>query len=1046
MAGVRVRVLGTLEVVDEQGRRMRLGPRKQRMLLAVMACRPAETVSFADLVDALWNGAPPRSAGENLRAYVHGLRGWGQQDLVVGGRRTGYTLAVDPRNVDRVDFIRSIRDGTAALRSGDVPAARQLLRYGLELWRGAPFTGLESCEPLAVEAVRLTEQWLAATEDRVDADLRAGCAEELVPELEELTHRHPYRERLYVLLMMALYRCGRQVDALGTYQRARRLLADEMGIEPGQQLRQTEQAVLRGEPWLARPSVEVRREQPWVEPAELPAGPDGFAGRDGELARLDELTARPAALAVGSVVVVVGVAGVGKTALVVHWGRRAAPRYPDGQVFVDLRGFHVGEPVRPDEALGRLLRTFGVDPARLPPTVEEAAALYRSVLARRRVLLVFDNAASAEQVRPLLPGNPECGVVITSRERLAGLVAHNSARMIEVNPLTSEGAVRILHKVLPPDLVAAEPAAVPDVARACGYLPLALRIAAANLTTHSGQALADYAAQLRGGDRIAALRIDGDESDAVRTAFDLSYAGLTAEHQRMFRLLGLVPGPDITPPAAAALADRAIDQVHQLLDRLVAAHLVQHRATDRYSQHDLLHEYARSQVRSDEPAEVAAAVDRLYRHYVGHAAAAGRELTPEMLRLPATTPLPTDRPDPDKLLDWCAAELPNLVAICQDAAQHGPYDVAWLIADGVRGYCWLQSQIVDWSLIAQAAGSAAALAGGPVMRAFTAVNLGHCSGSGGDFRSSARYYEDALTWGQLADWPEAQATALRGAGWAYGMLGDLPRAVDHQRQALDLSRRLGQRGQEGLALAFLGVSSQWCGRLTEARALLDQALALLRAERYHSGQIFALTTLAEVLVLMDCRRQAGEAITELEQLARHTGMHSTAVTAQALRSAVAREDGDAKEALDLAARAEALLRLPDDRTIANQVHQAIAAAFEALGDLQQAVAHFRIAHQIAVETSDGYEQTDALISLAAAEHRIGDTGAEATLCQVLNGTRTVGYRVLEGRTMAALSEICFRRGDVTAAGNLARMALAVQDETGWRLDRTLLRRIITTGG
>jgi tetratricopeptide (TPR) repeat protein len=234
--------------------------------------------------------------------------------------------------------------------------------------------------------------------------------------------------------------------------------------------------------------------------------------------------------------------------------------------------------------------------------------------------------------------------------------------------------------------------------------------------------------------------------------------------------------------------------------------------------------------------------------------------------------------------------------------------------------------------------------------------------------------------------------------------------------------------------------------LTEARAQLDRALALLRAERYHSGQIFALTTLAEVLLLTDRRLQASEAISELEQLALHTGMHSTAVTAQALRSAVAREDGDAQEALDLATRAEALLRLPDDRTIANQVHQAIAAAHEALGDLQQAVAHFRIAHQIAVETSDGYEQTDALISLAAAEHRIGETSAEATLRQVLNGTRTVGYRVLEGRTLAALSEICFRRGDVTDAGNLARKALAVQNETGWRLERAPLPQIITAGG
>jgi DNA-binding SARP family transcriptional activator len=1046
MAGVRVRVLGTLEVVDEHGRWMPLGPRKQRMLLAVLACRPAEPVPAEELVDALWNGSPPRSAGENLRAYIHSLRGALRPDMIIGGRRTGYALAVDPRDVDRVDFVRSVRDGTAALRSGDVPAARQLLRHGLNLWRGAPFVGLESCEPLAVEAARLTEEWLAATEGRADADLRAGCAAELVPELEELTHRHPYRERLYVLQMIALYRCGRQVDALSTYQRIRRLLVDDMGIEPGEELHRTAQAILCGESWLACPTTGVRDEQSWVRPAELPAAPDGFAGRDATLTRLDELIARPAGSAVGPVVVVAGVAGVGKTALAVHWGHRAVSRYPDGQVFIDLRGFHPGEPVPPDEALGRLLRTFGVDPARLPPSVEEAAALYRSVLARRRVLLVLDNVASAEQVRPLLPGNPECAVVITSRERLAGLVAHNAARMLEVDPLTGEDAAQVLRLVLPPELVTAEPEAVAYLARACGYLPLALRIAAANLTAYSGRTLTRYATQLLGGDRIDALRIDGDESDAVRTAFDLSYSALTDEQQRMFRLLGLVPGPDITPPTAAALADRPVDETHRMLDRLATAHLVQRPGADRYSQHDLLHEYARGQIRADDPATVAAAVDRYHRHYIRLADQAGHVLTPEILRLPTSDPPPANRLDHREALDWCAAELPNLVAICQDAAQHGPHRVAWLIANGIRGYCWLQSHMVDWSLVGQAACRAAEVSGDPVTRTFAAVNLGHCRGTAGDFRSSARYYEEALTYNSGVGWPQAQMAALRGAGWAYGMLGDLPRAVDCHRRALDLSRRLGERGQEGLALSYLGVASQWCGRLIEAREQFNQALVLLRAEQLPGGQIFALTTLAEVLVLMDCRPQAHETITELEQLARFTGQHATEITVHALRSAVTREDGDAKGALDLATRAEALLRLPDDQIIANQVHHAIAAAHEALGDLQRAVAHFRVAHQIATETGDGYERTDALVSLAAAEYRVGVATAEATLHQVLRNTRAVGYRVLEGRALAALSEISFRRGNSAGAGNLARLALAIQGETGWRLGRAPLTHIFNCTG
>jgi DNA-binding SARP family transcriptional activator/tetratricopeptide (TPR) repeat protein len=1035
---VRFKVLGVVEVVDGAGLSVPLGPRKQRLLLALLVCRPGAAVSTDELVDALWDASPPPSAGENLRAYVQSLRKALGADTIVGRRRLGYTLAVDPGAVDSVEFVRSAHDGAAALRLGDPTTARTLLNYGLGLWRGRPFADIASSGALAAETARLEEQRLAALEDRFDAELRCGAAGELVPDIEELVQHHPYRERFYGLLMLALYRAGRQADALGTYRRARHVLVGELGVEPSDALRQTEQAILRREPWLERPTVHASG-TPTVTPAELPAVTKGFTARNAELSQLDNLTTPHAGSDAVPVVAIVGIAGVGKTALAVQWGHRAVGRFPDGQVFLDLRGFHPGPPVQAGEALGRLLRTFEVAPERIPAAPDEAAALYRSVLAHRRVLIVLDNAVSAEQVRPLLPGTADCVVLVTSRNRMAGLVAHNAAGHLILDPLSENDAVALLRRVLAPSLVRPAPTdTVSALADACGHLPLALRIAAANLAEHPNRTLAEYVAEIRSESRLDALEVHGDEHRAVRSAFDLSYAALTGPQQETFRLLGLVPGPDITPRTAAALTGYPLVDAQRCLDRLAAAHLLQRGPTDRFAFHDLIREYARNRAFAGDPAVRQIAMHRLLTHYVDAADAAAQVLYPQTLRLPSASPAPTDGIGQSEALAWFGAELPNLVAACREAAEQR-HPAAWLIADAARGYCSLQSNVTEWGLLAEAAYRTAAAEHDLAAMASAALSQGHCRHNTGDLEASARYYEEALSLSQRAEWPEAEATIVSNAAIVFTELGDLPRAVDYQQTALAAHRRMGARRGEAIALLNLAVSYACLGRLMDAQELFREAVARLRDGNWLIGQATALTNLTEVLILMDDRERARETVIEAQRIAVQVGDHDNEVHARTLLSGILGADGDASGALQQAMEARAQLRLPGGHGYAAGVHKAIATAYEALGDNEQAVLHHRLSHQFAVDLRHRYTEVDTAINLAAAEHRIGVSGAEVMLRRALETAQAGGFRVLEGRARAAFTEISLDRADLAAVAQHAALALDIQAETGWRLGRSKLR-------
>src|SRR5579875_2855134 len=557
--------------------------------------------------------------------------------------------------------------------------------------RGGPLADVDS-ELLALrQAPRLAELRLQALETRIDAELHLGRHAEVIAELGQLIGDHPLRERPRAQLMLALYRDGRQGEALAAYQAARQVLARELGIGPGAELRELHQRVLTGDPALAAPptsAAPVARGTP-VVPRELPAPVTHFAGRAAELEALTGLldraghaghagcagcaggAARAGSQAPATLVISAagGTAGVGKTALAVHWAHQVAGRFPDGQLYVNLRGDD--RPVPPAEALAAFLRSLGVPDPEIPPEEAERAARYRSLLAGRTMLIVLDNAGSAEQVRPLLPGAASCAVLVTSREALAGLVARDGAARLDLDLLPLPEAVGLLRDLVG-GRVDADPAAAAMLAGQCARLPLTLRVAAELAAARPGVPLSALAAELAGHQR----RPDRPATGApARAVFAWACRELDAGTVRAFRLMALCPGPDLDAYATAALIGSGPDEGRRVLGRLAAAHLAQPTGPGRYAQHDLVRAYAGDLATAqDGDSDRHDALTRLFGYYLAAAAAAMDTLFPA--RGHRRPPVPSGLPvpplaDPAAALDWLDAHRAHLVAVAAHAATRG---------------------------------------------------------------------------------------------------------------------------------------------------------------------------------------------------------------------------------------------------------------------------------------------------------------------------------------------------------------------------------------
>jgi DNA-binding SARP family transcriptional activator/Tfp pilus assembly protein PilF len=1042
MGGPEFRILGPLEVWRD-GERVPVEAPRERGVLAVLLLHAGRVVAADRLIELVWADDVPPRARNTVHTLMWRLRRWLGSTLET--RPPGYVLRIDPDQLDLHRFESLLQRGRQAVDAGEAQRAADLLGAALELWRGEPLTGVAADGLRRIELPRLSELYLEAVEARIEAHLLLGRHAELVGELRGLVADHPLREGLSGQLMTALYRCGRQAEALEAYRRLHAVLDEELGVEPGPALQRLHRAVLRADRALdmTRPP---RPESPSTSaPAQLPADVAAFTGRSRDLGELDSLLrACESAVAIAAIA---GTAGVGKTALAVHWAHRVRDRFDGGQLYVNLRGYASSEPMRPIEALSRFLRALGVPADQVPVEVEEAADLYRTLLADRRMLVVLDNARSADQVRPLLPGSAGCVVLVTSRDRLGGLVAREGAQRVPLDVLPPDEAGALLTGMLGTDRVRAEPDAAATLADSCARLPLALRIAAANLIDRPQVTLADYVAELAGGNRLAALTVDGDEQGAVRAAFDLSYTGLAADSQRLFRLLGLVPGQDFTADVAAAVAGIGVPEARRRLAGLTAAHLVDEPAAGRYTFHDLLRLYAREQPMDQ--AERESARRRLFEFYLSTVDSAAHLLYPEKLRLPlpvnATAPLPPGFADHAAALTWLDTERPNLVTAILDAAEHGPRQFTWLLADALRGYFYLRMFTAEWLAVAHAGLTAARTDGERQAEAAAHLSLADLDWRASRHRQAIDHYAQALTLARQTGWLEAQAATLGNLGTVYWQAGRLDEAAEHYRRALELNRRTGWLEGQAINLGNLAAVSWQAGCLDEAAEHNAQALALHRKTGSRSGEALAHNNLGETYHLMGRLAEALDQLEQARDLHRAVGNRGTEAETLRCLAAVHRDTGHLTEALELGTAALELAEETGNRRHQTEAHNNLGAVHLALGNDATAVVHYERALTLARDTNNRYSEAEALTGLASAHDRLGRPDqALVYATQALGIARRGGYRVPQGQALTCLAAIHLHRGDAGRAREHAEQALDVHTETGHRPGIALARALLAT--
>ncbi|WP_158894315.1 AfsR/SARP family transcriptional regulator [Amycolatopsis anabasis] len=1026
---MRFRVLGPLQVRDGADWST-IRAAQQRIVLAILLVEAGRVVSADRIVDEIWGDRPPRTALNTVQGYVARLRrllGSNANTALVTEDR-GYRLALEDGELDSAVFERLAESGRRAAREGRWEAASGDLGAALAFWRGPALADVPATAAVAAEATRLEQCRLSALEARLDAELQLGHHAETVDELHHLVDEYPLRERLRGALMLALYRCGRRAEALETYRRGRAVLVAELGLEPGPQLRSLERAILDDDAALSPHSGPVVVAGGTAVPAQLPADVAGFTGRQAQLDRLDDLLAAGAETGAAVVISAIdGTAGVGKTALAVHWAHRLRDRFADGQLFVNLHGYAPAPPMRPIEALARFLRALGVPADQVPANLEEAAALYRSLLADRRVLVVLDNASHPDQIRPLLPGAPGCLVLVTSRSVLGGLIAYDGARSLQLDVLTTGEARALLERLLGAERVRAEPRAAAELAGLCAHLPLALRLAAAHLIVRPRMPIAGYAERLRGGDRLSALEIDGDEHSAVRATFGLSYRALPADARRLFRLLGSNPGPDFTVEAAAALAGAPAGDTGALLAQLTAGHLVDEHAPGRYRLHDLLRLYARERgAREDDAPERDGAVQRLYEWYLGTVDAAAAILYPQMRRLTLSDTERRSSPDlfddHTEALAWLDTERPNLVAAVARAADRGP-PVAAQLADALRGYFWLRMYTVDWITVAETGLLLAEEAADRQAQTVALLSLADAHYRQGRFRQAVEFSRRALDIARRADWPRGQAAALGNLGNLQLGDGRLPEAVDYHRRALALHQCTGRLAGQANTLGNLGIVHRQRGDLRAALEHFTQALAINRKLESRQGEAVSLTNLGAVW--HDLGR-LDEAVAHFEQgLALHQEVGNRGGEAETHTglAAVHCDTGRYTAALEQAHTALALARDAGDRAAETDATNLLGTVHRRLGHDADAVIRYRQARDLARGTSRHAEIT-ATIGLAAARHDLAGAGRVAEFAE------RSGFRVLAGEARLLVATIQCGRDRAGAAAAIAGHALALHRETG----------------
>ncbi|GLF98891.1 AfsR/SARP family transcriptional regulator [Streptomyces yaizuensis] len=1070
--GMRFRVLGGLEWYLH-GDPLEIGRRRERLLLGLLLLDINRVMPAHRLIDFLWDDVePPSSARGSLQVHVSRLRGRFQESgaaahgFTLARAGDGYLVEGDPLAVDLHRFRARVQ---RAERTDD-PAERLLvIEEALADWGGPVLAGTASDALVRRLGIGLEELHLSAVTHRAEARLALGQRGLLLEELARATAEHPHHERLAALRMIALYRADHRGEALEVYHAIRVRLAEDLGLDPRADLRRVHELVLRAAPELldlellpgrGRVPAETRTEPHQAAPATLAAPPappvapppDPFEGVEAETVQrlsrtgafigrsqeLEELSMLAAGARGGSgVVMIVGPAGSGKTALALQWCRTSHEAFPDGQLFLDLRGHSDERPMGAREAFSGLLRALGIPYQDLPCDPPAMAELYQRTLASRRVLIVLDNAESADQVRQLLPYESGCLALVTSRNRLGALIVSHGAAMLPLRPLASDEAEELVRSVVGPLRSAAEPEALADLVTICGRSPLALRIAAANLALRPDFRIADHVRDLRSGNPLESLAVAGDPDSAVRRAFELSYRRLDAEAADGFRLLGLLPGPATTTAAVAALWGRSVGSAHHLLDRLFAEHLVERTGQERLRLHDLIWWYARLLVDAEKTeAERREARHRLLRWYAASADAAARSLYPQILRLDVEPLEAAARPEtfegPQQAAEWFDAEHLDLVKLIEkEAVNEPPLPVVWILADTLRGYFWLRRHADTWVAVAGAALRAAREAGDFRGQAAAHQSLGLATFTMGDLELSRGHFEHAIELARRADWGVCESVALCNLAGVSADLGLLSQAAEYYDQSITIDRRLQRTPHQplqGLSEVLYGM-----GRLREAERLCRRALALSRKISAPDSIARISTTLALISVDLGELEIAHDLATASRKGFQDIGNLAGEAEAVCALAMIAAEGGNGPAALRAGLLACRLGRKANRPRLKLDAMLAMGHARYQLAQYERAYEHFRIARRIAEEIGYLKGRAMALLGLGVCAARFGrplealcHAGAALALAQESQ------LRLLEGQAQSVMALAHASRGDLAGAGRAGRQAEAIHRATGYR--------------
>lgn len=876
---LRVGVLGPLTVYHGPDPVDVYSP-MQRSLIGLLALHPGRAVSYTEIIDTLWGQDPPKSCATLVHVYVRQIRGLlepqrlnRERAQVVVRSGSAYELSLDGEQLDLALFQKLLVRARQQQSANEPKAAYESLENALRCWRGPVLANADTRLRHHPTAIATSQRRLAAALSFADIALDLGryaTAKEL---LLDLAADEPLHEGLHTRLMLSLAGCGDQAAALRLFADIRARLADELGVEPGTEIQDAYVQILRQRPpadaeaadtapaALHLPMTPQSKTGSFYPPAQLPPDVYGFVGRTEYLERLDAIVKQQDAAATAlPIAVIAGAPAVGKTALAVHWAHQATDRFPDGQLYVNLRAFGPAwSAVNPAEAVRGFLEALGVPPHQIPVELAAQTALYRSLLAGKRMLVLLDNASDAEQIRPLLPGAPECMVLVTTRSRLDGLVAAEGAQPLDLDLLTADEARELLIRRIGRERVSAESHAVDDVISRCAGLPLALAVVAAR-SMQSTYPLALLADELReSSGNLDAFGGDDAVTD-VRVVFSWSYQALSHPAARLFRLLGLHPGQDITASAAASLAGVPREQARDLLTELDRAHLVSQQAPGRFELHDLLRAYADELVNSvDADTARRSALHRILDHYLHSAKAA--VLTEAHRDQFATEPaqlgvIPEDFATSSQAMAWFDAEHPALLAAVHRAAATGFTAHVWQLAWTLVDFYDRRGRWQDWVVTQQAALEAARLLADRPREAHTHRSLARAYAQLHRYDHAHSHLKLALDLCRDLGDHAGQAKTHGTIGILWGMQGQQSQALGHAQQALDLFRSAGHQVGQAKALNQVGWYHAELGDYTQALRYCRQALALQQSIGEHDGEADTWDSLGYVHHHLGDREQA----------------------------------------------------------------------------------------------------------------------------------------------------------------------------------------------